>query len=96
MMEPTHEFTTDRAKNLAAEGWGLDGEVESLAGEFDFNFLIRARDGERFVLKVSPMDAERESLECQIALLRHLEVSPVATLVQRAVPTTDGQAGAQP
>ncbi len=79
-----------RAGILAAEGWGLDGEVEPLAGEFDFNFLIRARDGERFVLKVSPVDADRESLEGQIAVLRHLQASPVATLVQRPVSTTDG------
>ena len=79
-----------RAGNLAAEGWGLDGEVEPLAGEFDFNFLIRARDGERFVLKVSPLDADRVSLECQIAVLRHLQASEVAGFVQRPVPTTDG------
>ncbi len=79
-----------RARLLAAEGWGLDGEIEPLAGEFDFNFLIRARDGERFVLKVSPVDAERESLECQIATLRHLQASPVAPLVQRPVPTAGG------
>jgi len=79
-----------RAGILAAEGWGLDGELEPLAGEFDFNFLIRARDGRRFVLKVSPVNADRESLECQIAALRHLQASPVAPLVQRPVSTTDG------
>lgn len=80
----------DFARCIAAEGWGLDGDAVPLAGEFDFNFLIHARDTGRFVLKVSPIDAERESLECQIAVMRHLQESPVAALVQRAVPTVTG------
>jgi 4-aminobutyrate aminotransferase-like enzyme/Ser/Thr protein kinase RdoA (MazF antagonist) len=75
------------AAKLAAEGWGLDVDAEALAGEFDLNFLVRTEGGERFVLKVSPIDTDRVSLECQIAVLRHLQGSPVAGLVQRAVPT---------
>ena len=89
-MDPTHGFTTDRATRLAAEGWGLDARAEALAGEFDFNFRIRARGGERYVLKVSPVGADRRSLECQIAVLRHLRDSSVAGLVQKAVPTESG------
>ena len=90
MTDPTLEFTADRAARLAAEGWGLDVRAEALAGEFDLNFLIQAENRDRYVLKVSPVDADRESLECQIAVLRHLRESPVASLVQRAVPTVTG------
>ena len=90
MTDPTHGFTTDRAARLAVDGWGLDVVAEPLAGEFDFNFLLHARNGEKYVLKVSPVDADRESLECQIAVMRHLQGSPVAALVQRALPTETG------
>lgn len=78
------------AAGLAAEYWGLDVAVEPLAGEFDLNFLVDAAGGRRYVLKVSPIGADRKSLECQIAVMRHLQGSPVATLVQRAVPTLTG------
>jgi len=83
-------FSPDEAQRIAAEGWGLDVRAEALAGEFDFNFLIHAQGGERYVLKVSPVDADRESLECQTAVLGHLRGSPVAGLVQKAVPTVTG------
>ncbi len=90
MTGPISPVSARRATLLAAQGWGLHGEVEPLTGEFDFNFLIHARSGGRFVLKVSPIDTARESLECQIAVLRHLQASPVAPLFQRPIPTTDG------
>jgi len=51
-------FSPDEAQRIAAEGWGLDVRAEALAGEFDFNFLIHAQGGERYVLKVSPVDAD--------------------------------------
>ena len=89
-MDSTHEFTIDRAERLAADAWGLDVRADSLVGFADSNFRITTDRGARFVLKISPAETERETLECQVAVLGHLAVSPVAALVPRMIKTTTG------
>jgi len=89
-MDSTHEFTIDRAERLAAEFWDLEARAESLVGFADSNFRITTDRGARFVLKISPAETKRETLECQVAVLGHLAVSPVAALVPRMVKTTTG------
>jgi 4-aminobutyrate aminotransferase-like enzyme/Ser/Thr protein kinase RdoA (MazF antagonist) len=90
-MEPTCEFTTDRAESLACEAWGLHVRAESLVGFEDDNFKLRCDDGRRFVLKIAPPGTKCEWLQCQVSVLLHLAASPVADLVPRVIPTRDGQ-----
>ncbi len=90
-MEPTNEFTTDRAESLAAEAWGLDVRAESLVGFADDNFRLQTEDGRRFVLKISPPGTSEEWIQCQLSVLLHLTASPLADVVPRVISTRSGQ-----
>ena len=79
------------AESIARKHWGLDCRAEPLAGEVDRNFLLVTDSGDRWVLKISRENTDRVGLDYQIETLRFLENSPVAHLVQRPLPATDGQ-----
>ena len=83
-------FSPETARRIAGENWGLDGRAEKLVGYADCNFRISTDRDENFVLKISPADTDRTTLECQVAVLGHLASSPLATLVPRVVPTAAG------
>jgi 4-aminobutyrate aminotransferase-like enzyme/Ser/Thr protein kinase RdoA (MazF antagonist) len=62
---------------IAAEGWGLDGELTPLHGERDLNFRLSTGSGDRYVLKIqNPVDTVGV-LDLQTAGVRHiLQVAP--------------------
>jgi Ser/Thr protein kinase RdoA (MazF antagonist) len=66
------ELNAPEALRLARDVWRLDaGSAEPLPGERDTNFLIRARGGDAWVLKVAPADAAEDELRLEAeALLR--------------------------
>ena len=83
--------TAGDAESIASEYWNLQSRAEPLAGEVDRNFLLVADSGDRWVLKISRENTDRVELDYQIKVLRFLEASPVAHLVQRVLPTADGE-----
>jgi 4-aminobutyrate aminotransferase-like enzyme/Ser/Thr protein kinase RdoA (MazF antagonist) len=83
--------TAGNAESIAHKEYGLDCRAEPLPGEVDRNFLLVTGAGDRWVLKISRPGADEQILECQIQELRFLESSPVAHLVQRVLPATDGR-----
>jgi Ser/Thr protein kinase RdoA (MazF antagonist) len=90
MTAPTEGITTDRARRLAAELWGLRAESTRLGGWEDSNFLLHTTGGDAFVLKISPPGTPREVLENQASVLLHLASGELAELIPRIVPTTRG------
>lgn len=81
----------DRARLIAAEGWGLDVRVEPLGGWTDSNFLLRTADGDASVLKISPPETAVESLRNESSALVHLAATELAAIVPRVVPARDGR-----
>jgi 4-aminobutyrate aminotransferase-like enzyme/Ser/Thr protein kinase RdoA (MazF antagonist)/murein DD-endopeptidase MepM/ murein hydrolase activator NlpD len=59
------------AEKVALELYGLNATAKTLVGEYDKNFQLRSEQGE-FILKIMHPEAERETLELQIAALEHL------------------------
>ena len=90
MNKPAESFTTDRARELAAELWGVQADVTRLGGWEDSNFLLRQSEGDAFVLKISPQGTPRAVLDNQAAMLQHLAAGTLAELVPRIVPTVRG------
>ena len=86
---PTPTITD--AEHLAHEHWGLDGQATSLVGYEDHNFLLASGAGDRWVLKISREGVDERALDCQIQVLKFLEESAVALLVQRVRPAADGR-----
>jgi 4-aminobutyrate aminotransferase-like enzyme/Ser/Thr protein kinase RdoA (MazF antagonist) len=60
------------AQALAAEFFGLAGEVEALPSERDLNFLLTTPEGRKFVLKVANPAEDRAVLDLQNEAMLHL------------------------
>ena len=61
------------AQAIAEKCFGIQASAEELPSERDRNFLLTAREGKKFVLKIANAREERVTLEAQNAMLRHLE-----------------------
>ena len=78
------------AREIRAQ-FGLQGDYSPLVSERDQNFLLRAQDGRRFVVKVTSANEPQLVSRFHVAALRHLQRSAtVATPV--VVPTVGGDA----
>ena len=61
------------AQAIAEKCFGIQASAEELPSERDRNFLLTARGGEKFVLKIANVNERRDVIEAQNAMLRHLE-----------------------
>src|ERR1051326_9538822 len=61
------------AQAIAEKYFGIQASASELPSERDQNFLLVARGGEKFVLKIANVREEREVLEAQDAMMKHLE-----------------------
>jgi 4-aminobutyrate aminotransferase-like enzyme/Ser/Thr protein kinase RdoA (MazF antagonist) len=66
-----NEITTSFAEKIALELYGFQTRAKALVGEYDKNFHLTSEHGE-FVFKIMHPQAERETLELQIAALEHI------------------------
>jgi 4-aminobutyrate aminotransferase-like enzyme/Ser/Thr protein kinase RdoA (MazF antagonist) len=71
-------LTVGDAERLLAELFGLDGHATPLPSERDQNFLLRAADGTRYVLKIANAAETRGMLEAENAVMRHLAATGLA------------------
>ena len=60
------------AQAIAEKYFGIQASASELPSERDRNFLLAARGGEKFVLKIANVLEEREVLEAQDAMMKHL------------------------
>lgn len=72
LLENTPRFDLEAAAKIAAEFFGVRAQAQQLPSERDQNFLLNDSNGEKFVLKIANALEDREFLEAQNAVLRHL------------------------
>jgi Ser/Thr protein kinase RdoA (MazF antagonist) len=77
------------AQAIAEKCFGIQAGAEELPSERDRNFLLTARGGEKFVLKIANVSEKREALEAQNAVLRHL--GDRVSFCPRVVPGLSGE-----
>ncbi len=75
---------------VLATQWGIDAELEPLAGEFDLNFRVVAADGRRFVFKVMRPDCDVSFVDMLCAAHAHVRAHDSEVPVPTVVPTVDG------
>lgn len=71
--------------------YGIDGSATRFSTEKDDTFRIDARDGARYVLKVSNPGETAEELDLQVAAMRHVGAVAPQLPVPRVIPGTGGQ-----
>lgn len=80
------------AERLAFEVYAIRGKARELPGERDRNFRLGADDGREYVLKIVDSAADASILDCQAAVLRHLDGQAIGLAVPRIVKARDGSA----
>lgn len=83
------EINTSYAEKVALELYGVKSKAKALVGEYDKNFHLTSAGGE-FILKIIHPQAERETLELQIAALEHLSSHAPTLTAPRVQRTKDG------
>ena len=78
------------AQAIAEKYFGIQASARELPSERDRNFLLSARDGEKFVLKIANVREKREVLEAQNAMMTHLAENGVS-FCPRVAPAMSGQ-----
>lgn len=76
-------------RDTLRDAYGLEGDISSLPGEYDLNFVITAPNG-RFVFKVMRASCEVQFVEMQIAALQHVGRSELAGIVPEVICTKAG------
>jgi hydroxylysine kinase len=76
---------------LARRLYGIDGSVQSLAGERDQNCRLEVADGRRYVLKISNPSEPVDVVDFQIAALDHIAQAAPEQPVPRVVRTLEGR-----
>lgn len=77
------------AQAIAEKCFGIQASAEELPSERDRNFLLTAREGEKFVLKIANVNEQREVIEAQNAVLEHL--AERVEFCPRVVPAVSGK-----
>lgn len=65
-------FSSSEIKDLIASTYHLDGEIKTLPGEIDLNFLLTTPDNKKYTFKVANASEKRDNLEFQNAMMLHL------------------------
>jgi 4-aminobutyrate aminotransferase-like enzyme/Ser/Thr protein kinase RdoA (MazF antagonist) len=90
LAEPAPAVDAGAAVVIAAEQFGLTVLAEPLPAERDRNFLLRAGDGRRLVLKVSHSAEDPAAVAMETAAMRHVELVDPRLAVPRIFPARSG------
>lgn len=66
------KITLKEAENIASKLYQISGVATALPGEIDFNFKIKTANNERYILKISRPNEDKEYLDFQQQLLLHI------------------------
>jgi 4-aminobutyrate aminotransferase-like enzyme/Ser/Thr protein kinase RdoA (MazF antagonist) len=83
-------FSQSAARRLAAEVYGLDGDLQPLISERDQNFRITTAGGERFVFKIANSAEDPGVVDLQVKALLHVERTDPEVNVPRIRRTRNG------
>jgi len=92
---PPPSLGPQRAAEIAARSFGVEGTLRRLGSERDENYRVDARDGARYVLKIhNPADGA-EVVDMQTRAMIHIAQTDPELPVQRIQPTIDGEPSAE-
>jgi 4-aminobutyrate aminotransferase-like enzyme/Ser/Thr protein kinase RdoA (MazF antagonist) len=84
-------FTTDQIRALAQEHFRLDVSVKPLPGEIDLNFKVETASGAAFNLKIANPGEQRDILDMQNAMMRHLQERAGSLEIPRVISSVRGE-----
>ncbi|WP_299076954.1 aminotransferase class III-fold pyridoxal phosphate-dependent enzyme [uncultured Ruegeria sp.] len=76
--------------NALRTHWGLEVKLSRLDGEYDLNFLVQAKNGQDYVLKVMRAGCARELVDLQIKALEHIATEAPGLPFPKVLPDLKG------
>ena len=84
-------ISSKQAEGYAVEYFGIQGVAKPLPGDVDFNFYLKGKDKQEYVLKVSRPDVDIEALDFQASLLAQLANQQLPFQIPVPIPDQQGQ-----
>lgn len=84
-------YSIEEVKELIADLYELEGELQQLPGEIDLNYLLRTKDGPKYTFKIANANEKRENLEFQNAFMLHLLSKELGLEIPQVIFTADGE-----
>src|SRR5438552_2149950 len=84
-------FTIDEVEQLVKEYYQLDVTAKALTGEYEFNFLLTATDGTKYIFKAASDEHSYDFFDAQIKIVQHLSNSEVADKFFQYIPNLSGE-----
>ncbi len=85
-MKDMSDFWADALRKY----WGLEARLTRLDGEYDLNFLVEAKNGQDYVLKVMRAGCEPEFVDLQVKALEHIAAEAPGLPFPKVFPSLDG------
>jgi 4-aminobutyrate aminotransferase-like enzyme len=92
---PPPSLGPERAAEIAARSFGVEGTLQRLGSERDENYRVDADDGARYVLKIHNPADDAEVVDMQARAMVHIAQTDPELPVQRILPTTRGELAAE-
>lgn len=83
-------FTEKEIETLVKKYYLLDVTAKALTGEYEFNFLLTAQDGTKYIFKAASDEHSYDFFDAQIKIVQHLSQSEVADKFFQYIPNAAG------
>ena len=83
-------MTSEKAKSLLFNLYGISANPTKLPGEIDYNFRIKVKDNEGYILKISRINEDKSTLEFQEALLNYLNTNNTDLIAPKNIKDKNG------
>ncbi|GGX11854.1 aminotransferase class III-fold pyridoxal phosphate-dependent enzyme [Aquimarina muelleri] len=84
------QITTNQAEQILEQLYGIEGKALLLPGEIDFNFRIKIKNEEGYILKISRPDEDENYLEFQQQLLQYIAHNGKGLIAPKVIKDTKG------
>ncbi len=84
-------FSEQQIVDLVKKYYGLTVIVKALTGEYEFNYLLTAEDGKKYIFKIAGDEHSYDFFDAQVKILNHLSKTEVADKFYKYLPNTEGK-----
>ena len=84
-------FSEQQIVDLVKKYYGLTVKAKALTGEYEFNYLLSAEDGKKYIFKIASDEDSYDFFDAQVKILHHLSKSEVADKFYKYLPNTEGK-----
>lgn len=91
MNSTDYKITTKQAEKILFDVYNIKGIAAELPGEIDFNFRVKVKKAEGYILKISRPNEDENSLDLQQKLLKFVEENGQDVIAPKVILDTNGK-----